>query len=89
MSEPEQAGVVAQLEAVRTALRQQDLPDAARAEMEQALDGLEQEFSAVEPPDPSALVTLLQGWEAQLEVEHPLLARVITEALHRLTAMGI
>jgi hypothetical protein len=89
MNEPGKAGVVAQLEAVRAAVRDQGLPAERQAEMEQALDGLEQEFGAVEPPDPSALVTLLQGWEAQLEVEHPLLARVVTETLQRLSAMGI
>jgi hypothetical protein len=89
MSEPEKAGVVEQLEAVRTALRQQDLPPASRKEMERALDRLEQEFRVAEPADPSALVTMLQAWEARLEAEHPVLARVMTETLQRLSAMGI
>jgi hypothetical protein len=89
MSEPEKTGVVEQLEAVRAALRQQELSGASRAEMEQALDSLEQEFSMAEPPDPSALVTLLQGWEARLEAEHPVLARVMTDALQKLQSMGI
>lgn len=89
MKNPGHEGVVEQLEAVRAAMRQQGLPPSRQAEMEQALSELEQEFRVAETADPSALTDLLRAWEAQLEAEHPLLARVVTEAVHRLNSMGI
>lgn len=89
MSEADKTGVVEQLEAVRAAMRNQSLEQESRQEMEEALDALEQEFQVAEPADPAPLVELLRGWEARLEAEHPVLARVMTDALNKLTSMGI
>lgn len=87
MKDPHKTGVVEQLEAVRAALRAQE--PVQRREMEEALDNLEQEFRVAEPPDPAALMTLLQAWEARLQAEHPVLSSVIADALQKLGAMGI
>lgn len=89
MSEADKTGVVEQLEAVRAAMRNQSLEQESRQEMEEALDALEQEFQVAEPADPAPLVELLRDWEARLEAEHPVLARVMTDALNKLTSMGI
>lgn len=89
MSKHVQRGVVEQLEAVRAALREQALTPAQRAEMEGALTALEQEFQVAEPADPAPLLDLLRDWEARLEAEHPVLARVVTDALQKLSSIGI
>ncbi|MDF2446671.1 MAG: hypothetical protein K0S46_1907 [Moraxellaceae bacterium] len=89
MSKQVRTGVVEQLEAVRTALREQPLTPERRAEMEAALTALEQEFQVAEPADPAPLLDLLRDWEARLEAEHPVLSRVVSEALQKLSAIGI
>jgi hypothetical protein len=89
MSKHVQAGVVEQLESVRRALSRQDLTPEGRAEMEEALTRLEQEFQVAEPVNPEPLLTLLREWEARFEAEHPVFARVVSEALQKLSAIGI
>lgn len=85
MSKP----VIEELEAVRAALREQPLTPEKRAEMEAALTALEQEFQAAEPLNPAPLLALLQEWEVRFEAEHPLFSRVVTDALQKLSALGI
>lgn len=89
MSKQQPAGVVEQLEAVRRSLREQPLAPEARQEMEDALTALEREFQVAEPADPQPLLNLLRDWEARLEAEHPVFSRVVSEALQRLSAIGI
>lgn len=89
MSKHVQASVVEQLESVRRALSRQDLTPAARAEMEEALTNLEREFQVAEPVSPEPLLALLREWEARFEAEHPVFARVVSEALQKLNAIGI
>lgn len=89
MSKHVPAGVVEQLESVRRALSRQDLAPEARQEMEDALTNLEQEFQLAEPVDPEPLLNLLREWEARFEAEHPLFARVLTDALQKLSSIGI
>lgn len=89
MSKHVQAGVVEQLESVRRALSRQDLSPEARQEMEAALTSLEQEFQVAEPLNPEPLLNLLREWELRFEAEHPVFARVVTETLQKLSAIGI
>lgn len=89
MSKHVPAGVVEQLESVRQALARQELSPEARQEMEDALTKLEQEFQVAEPVDPEPLLNLLREWEVRLEAEHPVFARVVSEALQKLSAIGI
>lgn len=89
MSKHVQAGVVEQLESVRRALGQQELSPEARQEMEEALTNLEREFQVAEPASPEPLLALLRDWEARFEVEHPLFTRVVSEALQKLSSIGI
>lgn len=53
------------------------------------LEALERQLDAQLPPDMATLEKRLQEWEARMAVEHPLLASVVTDALHKLSAMGI
>lgn len=89
MSKQVQAGVVEQLESVRRALDQQELSPETRQEMEEALTNLEQEFQVAEPAGPEPLLALLRDWEARFEVEHPVFARALSEALQKLSSIGI
>lgn len=89
MSKHVQAGVVEQLESVRRALGQQELSPEARQEMDQALTNLEQEFQVAEPANPEPLLALLREWEARFEADHPVFTRVVTEALQKLSSIGI
>lgn len=89
MSKHVQASVVEQLEAVRGALSRQDLSPEARAAMEEALTRLEQEFQVAEPANPEPLLNLLREWEVRFEAEHPVFTRVVSEALQKLSAIGI
>lgn len=85
----QQGNIIDQLEAVRAAVRNEDLAPERRAELEAALSGLERELLVAMPADAGPLVSLLRGWEARLEVEHPVLAGVVSDALLKLSAMGI
>ena len=86
----EQKGsVIDQLEAVRAAVREETMSPEKRAEMEAALSGLERELMVAMPVDAGPLMALLQGWEARLEAEHPVLASVVGDALQKLSSMGI
>lgn len=89
MSKLVRTGVVEQLEAVRASLRGQPLSPEARQEMEEALTSLEQEFQVAEAADPAPLLDLLRDWEARLEAEHPVFAGVVSDALQKLSAIGI
>lgn len=53
------------------------------------VDALERQLQAQLPPDAATLEARLQEWEARLAVEHPLLASVVTDALQKLSSMGI
>lgn len=53
------------------------------------LEALERQLEAQIPPDAATLEARLQEWEARMAVEHPLLASVITDALQKLSSMGI
>lgn len=89
MSKQVRTGVVEQLESVRASLRSQPLSPQARQEMEEALTSLEQEFQVAEVADPAPLLDLLRDWEARLEAEHPVFVRVVSDALQKLSAIGI
>lgn len=90
MNEPEKTrSVVDQLETVRAAVRDGSLAPRDRQEFEYALDALERELQVAEPADPQPFVQMLRDWEARLEVEHPVLAGVITDTLRTLSSMGI
>lgn len=89
MSKKPPAGVVEQLEAVRQSLRAHPLDADRQAEMEAALTALEQEFQVAEPVNPAPLLALLQEWEARFEAEHPVFSRVVTDALQKLSSLGI
>lgn len=70
----------------------QDLPhlDAGQQQhLHQEVDDLERQLQAQIPPDASALEARLQEWEARIAAEHPVLASVVTDALQKLSAMGI
>lgn len=53
------------------------------------LDALERQLQAQQPPDAATLEARLREWEARLAVEHPLLASMVTDALQKLSSMGI
>lgn len=50
---------------------------------------LEAQLKAQLPPDLAALEERLREWEARMAVEHPVLASVVTDALQKLSSMGI
>lgn len=54
-----------------------------------AVQALEQQLQVLSPLDPEVLETRLREWEARMTVEHPVLASVVTDALQKLSAMGI
>lgn len=74
---------------LRANLHSQHLDSGQRANLERAMDDLEQQLLAGQPPDPEAFEDQVLAWEARLSVEHPLLSSVISEALRKLSAMGI
>ncbi len=53
------------------------------------LDALEKQLKAQLPPDAETLEARLREWEARMAVEHPVLTSVITDALQKLSSMGI
>jgi RecB family endonuclease NucS len=61
--------------------QQQVLSDAVRT--------LEEQLQAQSPLDPQVLEAKFREWEARMTVEHPVLASVVTDALQKLSAMGI
>lgn len=74
---------------LRANLHSQHLDSGQRAHLEQAVDDLERQLLAAQPPDPEAFEDQLLAWETRLAVEHPMLSSVISEALRKLSAMGI
>jgi diadenosine tetraphosphate (Ap4A) HIT family hydrolase len=60
-----------------------------RQALHNEVDALERQLEAQIPPDAATLEARLQEWEARMAVEHPLLASVITDALQKLSSMGI
>lgn len=81
------------LAALKVELQQHQHSQHLDAGQRQVLDGeieaLERQFDAQLPPDVSALEERLREWEARMTVEHPVLASIVTDALQKLSAMGI
>jgi len=75
--------------ALRASLQQHHLDAGQQQELHKELQALEQRLQAQLPPDAEALEAQLRDWEARMAVEHPLLTSVITDALQKLSAMGI
>lgn len=74
---------------LRANLHSQHLDSGQRAHLEHAMDELEQQLLAAQAPDPEAFQDQVLAWETRLSVEHPMLSSVISEALRKLSAMGI
>ncbi len=81
------------LAALKSQLHQHQHSQHLDAGQQQALsnevEALEAQLNAQLPPDVAALEERLREWEARMIVEHPVLASVITDALQKLSAMGI
>ena len=75
--------------ALKASLQPQHLDAGQQNTLHAALDALELRLQAQLPPDVETLEAQLQEWEARMAVEHPLLTSVITDALQKLSAMGI
>lgn len=74
---------------LRANLHSQHLDSGQRGHLERAVDELERQLLAAQPPDPAAFEDQVLAWETRLAVEHPMLSSVISEAMRRLSAMGI
>lgn len=64
-------------------------PEAADEQLEAVRAELEHKLSLAEPPDSSVIIGHLRDWEARLEVNHPLLARLLTDTIINLESLGI
>lgn len=79
--------VAEKLALLRANLRDQDLDSAHRAQLERAVDALEAELAA--HAGGSSFEDQVLAWEARFAVEHPVLANVLSDAVRKLSAMGI
>lgn len=77
------------LAALRASIQQHHLDAGQRQALHAELEALEQRLQAQLPPDAEDLEAQLRDWEARMAVKHPLLTSVITDALQKLSAMGI
>lgn len=57
--------------------------------LEEVVTDIEQKLSLPHGPDPETFEGLLRAWEARLEVDHPVVAAVIRDALQKLSGMGV
>ena len=67
----------------------QHLDAGQKQHLHQEIDALEQRLQAQIPPDTAALETSLREWGSYMAAKHPMLASVVTDALQKLSAMGI
>jgi len=74
---------------LRANLHGQHLDSGQREHLERAVAALERQLQAGQPLDTGAFEDQVLAWEARMAVEHPMLSSVISEALSRLSAMGI
>ncbi len=74
---------------LRANLHSQHLDSGQRQHLESAVDELERQLMAANLPDPAAFEDQVLAWETRLAVEHPMLSSVISEAMRKLSAMGI
>lgn len=77
------------LAALKASLQQHHLDAGQQQALHTELEALEQRLQAQLPPDVATLEAQLQAWEARMAVEYPLLSSVITNALQKLSSMGI
>ncbi|MGB4342621.1 MAG: DUF4404 family protein [Moraxellaceae bacterium] len=75
--------------ALKSSLQHHHLDAGQQQALHTELDALEERLQAQLPPDAEALEAQLRDWEARMAVEYPLLTSVITDALQKLSAMGI
>lgn len=74
---------------LRANLHSQHLDSGQQQRLQEAVDDLELKLQAAQPPDPEAFEDQVLAWETRMSVEHPVLSSVISEALRKLSAMGI
>ncbi|MDI1301406.1 MAG: DUF4404 family protein [bacterium] len=81
------------LAALRSQLHQhqhsQHLDAGQQQAMSNAVEALEVQLNAQLPPDVAALEELLRAWEAQVAIQHPLLASIVRDVLQKFSSMGI
>ncbi|MFP5429962.1 MAG: DUF4404 family protein [Gammaproteobacteria bacterium] len=75
--------------ALKASLQHHHLDAGQQKTLHGELDALEQRLQAQLPPDAETLEAQLREWEARMAVEHPVLTSVITDALQKLSSMGI
>ena len=75
--------------ALKATLQHHHLDAGQQQALHGELEALEQRLQEQLPPDAESLEAQLRDWEARMAVEHPLLSSVITDALQKLSAMGI
>lgn len=77
------------LSELRDQLRSPLLNAEQQHEAEQAMAKLEAQLHSRAPANLEVLEDLLRQWEADIEVNHPVIAGIVSETLRRLAAMGI
>lgn len=81
------------LAALKSQLHQHQHSQHLDAGQQQALrsevEALEARLNAQLPPDVAALEERLREWEAQVAIQHPLLASIVRDVLQKLSSMGI
>lgn len=77
------------LSELREKLRSPLLDEQQQTEAELAMAKLETQLQGKAPANLEVLEDLLRQWEADIEVNHPVIAGIVSETLRRLAAMGI
>jgi DNA repair exonuclease SbcCD ATPase subunit len=77
------------LSELRDSLQSSLVEDAHQQEAKLAIAKLETQLQGKAPANLDVLEDVLRQWEADVEVNHPMLASIVSETLRRLAAMGI
>ncbi len=74
---------------LRESLHSSLLEESHQQEAELAVAKLETQLQGKAPANLDMLEDVLRQWEADVEVNHPMLSSIVSETLRRLAAMGI
>lgn len=77
------------LEMLKQQLQGHEMDPAQKSLIEADIADIERQLALPEPPAPEAFLALLRDWEARLQVEHPVLAGMVSDVLRKLSDMGV